>query len=357
MLFRLLLAVPVATFGLYGPAKAESAADSCDSVLVNAANEVDITIRSNEFLNAVFDKNCTSTGQKSSGSIGIPGIINIDGDSSSVSKFCREYKDTRYGNFKYDRYKQRVSSKALETYLECRRAAFLNVSVGHRFVNVEKMYFSIGAPRGRPVEIRGLHAPINVHCQTTLKEKDSLQGKSIFVEKQTILKTADVMTIFCTRDPEKELGDKGQKIFSEAAILLGVSEVGPYSVLWPKDEVSPQTLASQIQLRLGELDQKMSALEAKRFEFILRRSLPANPTTGPSAFVRLGCDEANGESLVAGSCLALEANGEGSGAPAVVGPFLFGQGGWDVGNPIHTVECRSGGHGATALAVCLRVAK
>ena len=33
----------------------------------------------------------------------------------------------------------------------------------------------------------------------------------------------------------------------------------------------------------------------------------------------------------------------------MVGPFLFGRGSWDLGKPIHIVECRSAGQGATAL--------
>jgi len=110
--------------------------------------------------------------------------------------------------------------------------------------------------------------------------------------------------------------------------------------------------ATVMQGRIDKLEDKIAKLSTK-FEFVVRRGFQANSTTP----VRIGCDEANGESLVAGSCIgSLGPIGEGGGQVGV-GPFLFGSGSWDINNPLHTVECRSSGQSTTALAVCMRPAK
>ena len=114
-------------------------------------------------------------------------------------------------------------------------------------------------------------------------------------------------------------------------------------------EESDKKLHEDVTAITGKLD----AVASKKFEFVVRRAFEFTNTKA----IRIGCEEANGETLVAGSCIgSLDSSGAGGGQVGV-GPFLFGSGSWDIGNPLHVVECRSAGQSMTALAVCMRIAK
>jgi hypothetical protein len=262
MYARLPVLVTVATFGTLFGAQAQPA-DRCDTILQSAANESSISIQSNEFLNSLFDRTCTSTGQarSDSGSIGYGGFsLGFGSSGSSVSNFCTEYKLTRYSNVKSDDYKQRVSGKALDTYLECRKAAARGIAVEHRFVSKERMVFTVGAPPGRPIQIRGFDAPSNVRCQTIVMEQGNPQGTPVTLDVTKVISTNDTFTFFCVRDSEKETGGQGQKLYSEVGISFGMSE-GSYSVLWPREEAYPETLASNIAQSLANLSANVSTQE------------------------------------------------------------------------------------------------
>ena len=48
---------------------------------------------------------------------------------------------------------------------------------------------------------------------------------------------------------------------NEAAITLGLGEIGSYSALWPKDEVTPDSLASRIEATLRNLQSQSVELQ------------------------------------------------------------------------------------------------
>jgi hypothetical protein len=92
--------------------------DHCDAILQSAATNVDIDMLSNEYLNALYDKTCTSTGsaRSDSGSIGFGDFkLGYGTSGTSASNFCAKHKNTRFEHTTSNSYKQNVSGSRPNT--------------------------------------------------------------------------------------------------------------------------------------------------------------------------------------------------------------------------------------------------
>jgi hypothetical protein len=117
------------------------------------------------------------------------------------------------------------------------------------------MNFTIDAPKNRTVQLRGFDSTKNVSCQV------QANGQLSNLDRSSTPSTSDTLSIFCTRDPSKEPGPQGEAVYEEAAIQFGIADAANYSVLWPKDERVPVSLASQISARLSRLENRRTSLE------------------------------------------------------------------------------------------------
>lgn len=257
---------------------AVAASDQCDNILVNAANEIDSSIQSNEFYYSAFDKLCKSDGSvnESNASIGYAGFSFGFGQyGSSVSQFCHNFQSVRYSNDNYNRYKKTVSDKALDTYADCRRYEALGLSLSHTLITQAKAQVLLRAGVGRPIEIRGLDTSANVSCVG-----DDGNGKEVKYEPSTHITNNVSIGIFCTRSSKSN--SAASQVFDEGSVAINIAG-DKYSFYWPRSELLQENEAAKIQAQISNLGTLVGALSAIKLSNAIEAraswelSNPANP--------------------------------------------------------------------------------
>jgi hypothetical protein len=258
--------VSIGTFFLFGW---ESAATTfaasnfnCDTVINQGLRQYHITSSDTSYLHSIFSKYCYADGRSNSSSlnIGIEAVIKAipvkfslgsTDQTEAMSNFCKTYAESEDFKSKSSNYEETIVNRAYESFDSCVRLSALGLSVTHDIITDEKAQILLRAGVGKPIEINGLDSSENISCSGS----DGL-GKELAYTKSTHRQSAETIGIFCTRKSRN--GEGGISVFDEGSVAIDITG-DKYNFYWPKSEVLPETLASQVQVSINELRASIAA--------------------------------------------------------------------------------------------------
>lgn len=234
--------------------------------ITKTLREHSISTSSSSYLNSVFDEHCEQNGtaKSSSGALGIDTVVktiplkftgSFSTNREAIQNFCKTYASTTSQESRTYSYLERISSKALETVSECLRLQSLGVTITHDIQNLEKMNFFLKAAVDRHIELSGVDVTPNVAC------KGQISGTLASLSPKTYIDIDKSQSFVCTREPTTD-STSGVRAYSEAVITVQTN-LGNYSVLWPRDEALPENIASNISNRLNVFQSRFADTNAR----------------------------------------------------------------------------------------------
>jgi hypothetical protein len=235
---------------------------NCDTVINQGLRQYHITSSDTAYLHSIFSKYCYADGRSNSSSlnVGIEAVIKAipvkfslgsTDQTEAMSNFCKTYAESEDFKSKSSNYEETIVSRAYESFDSCVRLSTLGLFVSHDIITDEKAQVLLRAGVGKPIEINGLDSSENISCSGS-----DGSGTELTYSKSTHRQSTETIGIFCTRKSRN--GDGGVSVFDEGSVAIDITG-DKYNFYWPKSEVLPEALASQVQVSINELRASIAA--------------------------------------------------------------------------------------------------
>jgi len=284
MLIRALLALTIST----SVANAQGSF-SCDTLITKGLREYNISSESTTYLNSVFSEYCYESGQSksSSSNVGLEAVVKAiplsftagtSDSSQAMTNFCKNFRESSDYKKNVDTYKETIVSKAYDTYAQCVQLTSLGYFVTHDLITPEKAQIVLRAGVDKPIEIEGIDVSSNIECKGP-----GADGNAITYTVSTHSKSNISIGVFCTRRPRS--GPGGVTVFDEGSVAIAIPGY-KYNFYWPKSELLPEDLASQVQSSIAQLRTGLATVAAREQIQLTTTPSPAeanNPVGGANS--------------------------------------------------------------------------
>lgn len=238
--------------------------DHCVAVYQTATRNHFMSEASYSSLNTIFDDYCNATGEvkSSATSVGFEALasklpLKFAGQTASsqtrVENFCRSYSSVRYDTAASGAQSDTVVVDALRAFNDCLAISRANVRVIHTAPTGLEGTFSFQFGSGVEYRLQGVQTGTNLKCQM-----QSPNGELVDLGRSSNLTFRETFSAFCNREPHSTTAD-GRKTYPRTSVTFA-SNHGPFSVIYPEEEVQGVEFATAITSRMQATEARLTQL-------------------------------------------------------------------------------------------------
>jgi hypothetical protein len=245
-------------------ALAQTAVSGCDTLLTKGLRDYNISSESTSSLNNIFNQYCYADGRANTSAFnaGLSAIIysvpisltlGSTDASQATTNFCKTYKGSSFYNNNVDTYQEKIVQRAYDSYDACVRLQSEGFYVTHDLLTSDKAQILLRAGVGKPIEVDGLDSTSNITC---VGPDGTGTGNKINYSVATQHKSDIAIGIFCTRQSRQDAS--GVTVYDEGSVAIALLG-DKYNFYWPKSQILPENIASQVQSSILQLRGAMAA--------------------------------------------------------------------------------------------------
>ncbi len=252
---------------------AQTIYDNCGKLISEGLREYDIEHTSGSYLDTVHDRYCDASGStnSSNASIGLDLVvkaipINFTGNYGSYEEamrnFCKDYKSTRAAATESRSRKEKIVSRAYQSFDACISLAAAGVFINQTVESVSRVNFYVSPSINRSVVISGINSTSNVSCQG--QDPNNRGAASVTFNTDSMIKlTTAPLGMVCTRSGV--LDKSGNTNFDEAVItvLTDINPNGNYTIYMPRATYLAENEAERVRTQLVDMEKALEALRAE----------------------------------------------------------------------------------------------
>lgn len=288
--YKRLYIAAAAFIGISSSAYAQSFSH-CESVYQSATRNISFTETSYSSLNTIYDQYCSSTGERKSGTTGV-GVeavvksipISFTGshasDEEKLTSFCKTYNSVRYTTTASSAYQDSVVNEALKSFNQCIDISRKNIVIEVSQPTGTTAAFSFRFGSDVNYELQGVLLGGNITCSSAFDSNDVRN-----VDETTHQKVSKNFSINCKRQPIDRSG--GGKYYPKTSVILS-SNVGPYTAVFPADEVLDIEYASALAARMATIEGRSTGISQKLDELTLTTNNDRASAAGGISSLRNG---------------------------------------------------------------------
>jgi hypothetical protein len=234
-----------------------------------ALKDVLINASSSSSLQSIYDQHCqsNSSGSSTSAGIGLDAVVKAipfkftgtyGSSSEAMQNFCKTYQSIASSQQETNSYEYRVASKTHDTVIECLRLQSQGVTVSHSIASTQSSNFFLKSGVTQKIQVSGIHVSGDVKCE------GATGGKTVAMTGATSLDVPKTLSFHCRRAAGSfNVAGKQVSGYAEGTITV-LTNFGNYSMIWPREEVLSENLASVINSEVAQLKASLNAIQSKR---------------------------------------------------------------------------------------------
>lgn len=246
-----------------------SAVDVCNSIAQNAMRDISVQTGSSSSSSALYSNYCYADGSTNDSAINASGSAVVDALPISAAfassdkqtrfkQFCSTYQASQAQAASSYSYQSLVVSKALDSVVDCLRAANNGYALSYKTITASTMVINFSIPPAGSLTVQGIQADSGVTCSGA---DLGHPGQTLTYAPgvgQTIGAANGANAITCTRASSGSLN--GNTFYSDKAVIVSTSQ-GPLNIYWPQSTVLPLLTASTIQGNIDSLTAQVKAAQ------------------------------------------------------------------------------------------------
>jgi hypothetical protein len=137
------------------------------------------------------------------------------GPRKAMTNFCKNYVSSTEYNMSYDKYDERIVSRAYDSYDECVQLSLLGYFVKHEIITPEKAQILLRAGVDKPIQVTGIDTSSNISCYGP-----NDHGEKVTYGPATSVESKNTIGIFCDRKSEE--GPGGTTVYREGSVAIAI---------------------------------------------------------------------------------------------------------------------------------------
>ena len=243
-----------------------SAVDVCNSIAQNAVKDISVSTGTDSSTSALYSNYCYADGSTNDSAINASGNAVVQGlpigaafassdKATRFKQFCTTFQTAMAQSTATYNYQSLVVSKALDSVVECLKAANNGYALSYRLITPSTMVLNFAIPPAGTLTIQGIQTDPGVTCAGA---DLAHPGQTLTYgpgKGQKIDSGNGANAVTCSRSSVGAVN--GAAMYSEKAVVVSTSQ-GALDVFWPQDGTVPLLTASKIQASIDDLTKKVT---------------------------------------------------------------------------------------------------